>query len=119
MSVHRSRCIRRNPFKAGSTPLGQSAGKMSRLRSFSSFLAVLFLGVFVVSPQVSSGSLENTAGDPKAMLEAAFVNRYDVNSTAEIELVIRNRRGQERRRKFEAASKIIDCLLYTSDAADE
>ena len=113
MSVHRSRDIQRNPFKAGSTPFGQSAGKMSRLRSFSSFLAVLFLGVFVVSPQVSSGSLENTAGDPKAMLEAAFVNRYDVNSTAEIELVIRNRRGQERRRNFEAASKIIDDRMHS------
>ncbi len=49
---------------------------------------------------------------PSALLQKAFTNLYEVDSTASIELVIRNRSGQERRRNFESASKIIDGRMH-------
>jgi hypothetical protein len=51
--------------------------------------------------------------NPRRLLQSAFTNQYEVDSTATIELVIRNRSGQERRRNFETASKIIDDRMHS------
>lgn len=111
MSVHRN-VHNRTAIRKNRPALFQWASGR-QLSSFLGILGIGFLAVFLISPQVSSGSLEAGPGDPQIMLETAFVNRYDVDSTAEIELVIRNRRGQERRRNFEAASKIIDDRMHS------
>ncbi len=45
------------------------------------------------------------------ILRAAFDNLYDRDTTSDIELIIRNSAGNERRREFESASKRIDGRL--------
>jgi len=50
---------------------------------------------------------------PETILRQAFDNQYDVDTTSEIELVMRNRGGQERTRRFEAAQKIIDDRVHS------
>jgi hypothetical protein len=47
------------------------------------------------------------------VLAAAFANRYEVNLTSNIDLVMRNRVGQELRRRFRAASKVIDGRVHS------
>jgi len=47
------------------------------------------------------------------LLERAFSNRYDVDLTSVIELVVRNRGGQERRRTLQAMSKVIDHRVHS------
>jgi hypothetical protein len=49
----------------------------------------------------------------EAILEAAFANRYEVDLTSNIDLVMRNRMGQELRRRFRAASKRIDGRVHS------
>jgi len=49
----------------------------------------------------------------RAVLASAFSNRYDVNWVSRIELVMRNGSGQERRRLFHAASKVIDDRVHS------
>ena len=49
----------------------------------------------------------------EAILAAAFANRYEVNLTTNIDLVMRNRVGQELRRQFRAASKLIDGRVHS------
>lgn len=49
----------------------------------------------------------------KTILAAAFSNRYEVDLTANIELVMRNASGDEHRRRFEAVSKLIDDRLHS------
>jgi hypothetical protein len=49
----------------------------------------------------------------EAILAAAFANRYEVNLTSNIDLVMRNRVGQELRRRFRAASKLIDGRVHS------
>ena len=61
----------------------------------------------------SAVEVDAVPANPKKLLEKAFENQYDLDSTAKIELVIRNRRGQERRRNFEAASKIIKNRMHS------
>lgn len=50
--------------------------------------------------------------DPAAILARAFVNQYDVDIRATIELRMKNSSGQERTRRFEALQKIIDNRLH-------
>ncbi|MED5263271.1 MAG: outer membrane lipoprotein-sorting protein [Myxococcota bacterium] len=50
---------------------------------------------------------------PEAILRQAFDNQYEVDTTSEIELVMRNRGGQERTRRFQAAQKIIDNRVHS------
>lgn len=45
--------------------------------------------------------------EPAALLDAAFANRFDVDLTANIELVVRNQSGEEQRRLVRAAQKVI------------
>ena len=49
----------------------------------------------------------------RALLERAFANRYDVDLTSVIELVVRSRSGQERRRTLQAMSKVIDDRVHS------
>jgi hypothetical protein len=49
----------------------------------------------------------------EAILSAAFENRYEVNLTSNIDLIMRNRVGQELRRRFRAASKLIDGRVHS------
>ncbi len=58
-------------------------------------------------PEVVS---QGAAGEPTAevVLERAFANRYDCDTTARIELVMRARNGGERRRIFQTATKRVN-----------
>ena len=49
---------------------------------------------------------------PREVLERAFENRYEVDTAATIELVMRDRRGSERSRHFESASKLIEDRMH-------
>jgi hypothetical protein len=49
----------------------------------------------------------------RELLERAFANRYDVDVTSVIELVVRSRTGQERRRTLQAISKVIDDRVHS------
>jgi len=82
----------------------QSAGYRPGHVALAAALALLVGG----ASQASAGEVDAAPANPKKLLQKAFENQYDLDSTAKIELVIRNRGGQERRRKFEAASKIIE-----------
>ncbi len=53
------------------------------------------------------------APDARSILAGAFANRYEVNLTSRIELVIRNGLGEERRRVFHAAYKVIDGRVHS------
>ena len=75
-------------------------------------LAALPVILLFVSAQAFSAEIDAAPENPKKLLQKAFTNQYDVDTTATIELVIRNRSGQERRRIFEAASKIIEERMH-------
>lgn len=49
----------------------------------------------------------------RELLDRAFANRYDVDVTSVIELVVRSRTGQERRRTLQAMSKVIDERVHS------
>ena len=76
---------------------------------FALLTLVATLGAVTALPVLSEGELE----DPRRLLEAAFANQYQVDQTSTIELVIRSTAGQERHRRFEAASKIIDDRMHS------
>jgi len=63
----------------------------------------------------AQGLAARDAAPPSAetILAAAFANRYEVNITSNIDLVMRNRVGQELRRQFRAASKLIDGRVHS------
>jgi len=60
------------------------------------------------SPVAGDGTL--TA---EAILGAAFANRYEVDLTSKIELVMRDGHGQERRRVFHAVSKVVNDRVHS------
>ncbi len=49
----------------------------------------------------------------RQILIDAFAKRYDVDYITKIELVMRNRSGQERRRRFHAVSKVVDGMVHS------
>ena len=49
----------------------------------------------------------------RSILNAAFVNRYEVDQVSDITLVMRNGSGKERRRVFQAVAKMIDGRLHS------
>jgi hypothetical protein len=61
-------------------------------------------------PDTQTDATPPSAAD---ILERAFENRYEVDLTSVIDLVTRNDRGQERRRRFHAMSKMIDDRLHS------
>ena len=54
------------------------------------------------------GGIDASPPNPKALLRAAFTNRYEVDLTSKIELLVKDGSGRERRRLFQAVSKVID-----------
>ena len=50
---------------------------------------------------------------PEVIIGAAFANRYEVDLIAEIDLIMRDRFGNERRRRFHTVSKIIDDRVHS------
>ena len=59
-------------------------------------------------------SQDGTAPEPaRALLERAFANRYDLDLSSVIELVVRSDTGQERRRTLHAVSKLIDGRIHS------
>ncbi len=49
----------------------------------------------------------------ESLLRTAFANRYEVDLTSDIELLMKDGSGQERRRLFRAASKVIDGRIHS------
>lgn len=56
---------------------------------------------------------EATPQPARDLLDRAFANRYDVDVSSVIELVVRSRTGQERRRTLQAMSKVIDDRVHS------
>ncbi len=67
----------------------------------------------------TSASAQNPRGDDavppsaESLLRRAFANRYEVDLTSKIELLMKDGSGQERRRLFRAASKVIDDRVHS------
>jgi hypothetical protein len=49
----------------------------------------------------------------ESLLRTAFANRYEVDLTSKIELLMKDSSGQQRRRRFRAASKVIDDRVHS------
>ena len=84
-------------------------------RATSSVLAASLAPIVLAAPlalAVSAASADDhgSTATPRAseILAEAFDNRYGANMTANIDLILRNTAGQERVRRFRAASKRID-----------
>jgi hypothetical protein len=94
--------------------MGRVTGAPYLLRGLVSGLVLACSLLFAVSSPVSSlEAAELQQQEAGELLLAAFRNQYEVDLTARIELVIRNRSGLERRRIFEAASRIIDDRVHS------
>ena len=79
------------------------------------FVGVL-AAVCVLAPvrEASPDEIEDAvAPDARSILAEAFVNRYEVDLTSRIELIIRNGNGEEQRRVFQAAYKVIDGRVHS------
>jgi hypothetical protein len=59
-----------------------------------------------------TGEVDAALPSAQEILANAFVNQYEVDTTATIELIMRSSRGQERHRHFRAASKLIDERMH-------
>jgi len=91
-----------------------------RMRLWLRLEALALAGLLVVAgPLGAPLATETVAQDdavppsPEQILDRAFTNQYDVDTTSTVDLVIRNDSGQERRRRFESASKIIEDRLHS------
>lgn len=74
------------------------------------------VSLLVAVPARGAGDATSSAGEedgPEALLREAFENQYELDHTAEIELIMRSRSGQEQRRSFEAAAKRIGGRLHS------
>jgi hypothetical protein len=72
----------------------------------------------LLSSSVSDAELGRVGEDAapasaRSVLSAAFDNLYEVNTISRLDLVIRDRSGQERRRTFHTVNKIIDGRLHS------
>lgn len=89
-----------------------------QLPSLSKTISDMALAVFclvALASQAVSGAAPARDSAPvssRSILAAAFANRYEINWVSRIELVMRNQTGQERRRLFHAASKVIDDRVH-------
>ena len=79
------------------------------------FRASLLLLTTLSSPPLGRAQTADdaTPTSPQAILRAAFANRYEVDTIANLDLIMRNRSGQERRRSFYTVSKLIDGRLHS------
>jgi hypothetical protein len=86
----------------------------SRLRFGPAPAVFLLLVVLALSGRVGAQeSADATPLSASGVLAMAFANRYEVDLTSRIELVAQNKSGQELRRHFEAASKLIDDRMHS------
>ena len=82
----------------------------SRIVAFAIALVAIFATI------ASSQNFRPDDGNPPtadSLLRKAFANRYEVDLTSNIELLMKDRFGQERRRLFRAASKVIDGRVHS------
>ncbi len=87
---------------------------MRRSPRFWVFGALAWMCVLALVRDADAGEFRDAvAPDARSILAGAFANRYDVNLTSRIELVLRNRLGEERRRVFDAAYKVIDGRMHS------
>jgi hypothetical protein len=82
---------------------------VSRLTRIAALLAAV-LAPGSATPEPAGDAAPPSAGQ---ILDRAFEQRYEVDITSVIDLVMRNDRGQERRRRFQAMSKMIDDRLHS------
>lgn len=74
----------------------------------------LVCGSLVCAAALRADPVADTTPVPaRSLLDRAFANRYDVDLTSVIELVVRSRTGQERRRTLHAMSKVIDDRVHS------
>ena len=62
---------------------------------------------------VAGARAQNVQPSSASVLSAAFANRYEVDAISRIELVMRNGSGEERRRKVQYITKMIEQRLHT------
>ncbi len=87
--------------------------RVSRI-GFKAATTVLCLGMSVAIHNATSQPVADAVPpNAEAILAAAFANRYDVDLTSKVQLVMRNNHGQERRREFQAAYKLIDGRMHS------
>ncbi len=79
----------------------------------------LAIAICCVATFGTTASSQNPRGDDavppiaESLLRRAFANRYEVDLTSKIELLMKDGSGQERRRLFRAASKVIDDRVHS------
>jgi hypothetical protein len=76
-------------------------------------LAWLASGEAPRAGEPAGGSDASAAPTSLSVLGHAFANRYQVNLTSKINLVMQNRTGQERRRRFHAVTMLIDDRVHS------
>jgi len=81
-------------------------------------LATIALAFVLAASAETPAPSDESAPTGTAILDRAFRQRYDIDLTADIELVMRDRAGREHRRRFAAASKLIDGKLHSVGKID-
>jgi hypothetical protein len=79
-------------------------------RKFAPGLAVLCAAALAVA---SSAQISTDSPSSASVLAAAFANRFEVDAISRIELVMRNGSGEERRRKIQYITKMIEQRLHS------
>lgn len=74
---------------------------------------VLLAALCLAGARAARSQEDAVAPSGRALLERAFANRYDVDLTSVIELVVRSNAGQERRRTLQAMSKVIEGRVHS------
>ena len=80
------------------------------------FLALAICCLATLGTTAPSQDPRGQDADPptaESLLRTAFANRYEVDLTSKIELLMRDGSGQERRRLFRTASKVIDGRVHS------
>jgi hypothetical protein len=78
-----------------------------------SWLGILALGLAAGSTRAGAQEEDAAPLSAEQVLERAFATRYEVDLTSIIDLTMRNEAGEERRRRFEAMSKVIDDRVHS------
>jgi hypothetical protein len=77
-------------------------------------LSWILLCALLAAPAHAAEAVADAAPAPaKALLERAFANRYEVDLTSVIELIVRSRTGQEIHKTLHAISKRIDDRMHS------
>lgn len=76
-------------------------------------VAAMALGLTGKTEAEEGRVTEDGAPTDEAILATAFANRYEVALTAKIELLMRDRSGQERKRVFQAVTKVVDDRVHS------